>query len=151
MKLLTQKSSKNLLILALIITHVTFFLFAPWVHLHPDEDHAETSGDVYHCHFSFLSSQASNDELDVHHTMEIMHPISSNINLHEGIVSIVDFNISKKIILSHSIFKYDLSQSSIDPDLVPNTTVFRILKHPIIQSQRNNLVMFITDISPPAT
>ncbi len=151
MKLLTQQSSKNLLITALIFTHVTVFLLAPWLHLHPDEDHADTSCDVYHYHLPFLSSQASNDEFDVHHTMEIMHSFYSNSNLHEGIVSIVDFNISKKIILSHSIFKYDLSQSSIDSDLVPDTTIDKILKHPIIQSQRNYLALFITDLSPPAS
>ena len=149
MKLLTQRSLKNLLIPVFIFAHVTVFQLAPWIHLHPNEDHAETIGDVYHFHFPILSSQASNDESEVHHTLEIMHPFSSKSNLHEGIASIVDFNISKKIINSHSIFKYDLCQSSIDSDLVPDTSIAKILKRPIIQFQRIYLVLFITDLSPP--
>ena len=151
MKLLTQKYLNNLLITVLIFAHLTLIQLATWAHLHPDEDHVETSGVVYHYHLPFLSSQASYDELDVHHTLEKMHSFFSKSNLNEGIVRFVNFNVSKKRLILHSIFKDDFCQTLIDSYLVPNETIVKILKFPIFQAQLNYLFLFLTDLSPPAS
>ena len=81
MKLPLLKIVTWVFVIFLVIAHVPAFLFTPWFHLHPGDDHIEVFGDTYHSHtINQISHLSICEQYDNHGHAKVSKWLSSSPN-----------------------------------------------------------------------
>lgn len=58
---------QKLLASTLALVHLFAFFLAPWLHVHPEEDHSHVAGHVGHAHLSAIAGEGHHHHDDVSH------------------------------------------------------------------------------------
>lgn len=65
-----MNDQQKLLASTLVLVHLFAFLLAPWLHVHPEEDHGHVEGSVGHAHISAIAEEAHHHSGESHAHLE---------------------------------------------------------------------------------
>ena len=149
MKFLFMKIIKLILVMSIASAYVTAFMFTPWFHLHPGEDHVDTPGDIYHSHTPVSTFNPLVQDKDVIPTHADFHTSSQSMQFDSFLTGVTTLR-------TVSFITHFQIESKNQPNNIPADfkNTFEILLYYDLQNNslilpQTNLEIYFTNLSPP--
>lgn len=149
MKILFMKIIKLILVMSIATAYVTAFMFSPWFHLHPGEDHVDISGDIYHSHTAVSTFNLLDQDKDTIPSLADIHSFFKSMQFDSFLIRVTTLR-------TVSFITHFLVESKYQPNNIPADfqNTFDILLYYDLQNNsillpRTNLEIYFTNLSPP--
>lgn len=135
--------------MSIATAYVTAFMFSPWFHVHPGEDHVDISGEIYHSHTAVSTFNPLEQDKDTIPSHADIHTFSQSMQFDSFLTGVTTLRTVSFI--THFQIESKYQQNNIPADF-QNT--FEILLYDNLQNNslilpQTNLEIYFTNLSPP--